>query len=108
MTRLTALLGLLALASCAQPLPSVPRTITVTKTIYIPWEMPVTLETCAPDPAPVIKPAIPLGDPHGSSKVAEYIVNLQAYGAAATAAADDCRGTLYAVTQAAKTPPLQQ
>ena len=100
MTR-AALLAALALTGCAT-VPPLPQTLTVTKTVYVPWQWPLALQSCAPDPAPLAIPHIAATDPHAGSQVAAYIVRLRSHDAAAQAAADDCRDTLAAAVAANK------
>jgi len=97
----------LALGGCAAPPPAIPQTITLTKTIFVPWSMPESLKHCAADPSPIRVPAIIPADPHGGSKVATYIDNLRAHDRAALAAADDCRNVLAAVVQASAPGPTK-
>ena len=91
----------LMLTGCATA-PQIPKTITVTKDIYVPWSWPAALQTCAPDPAPLPVPHIAASDPHAASKIARNIVELRAHDAAAAGAADDCRDTLAAAVAANK------
>jgi hypothetical protein len=90
---------LLALGSCAASAPQL-QTLTVTKVVYVPWLWPSTLETCAPDPNPLLVPRIAATDPHAGSQVAHYIVQLREHDAKAQAAADDCRAVLGAAINA--------
>lgn len=101
MSRATFLCAL-ALAGCASAPPPVPQTITVTKTIYVPWAWPVSLQTCAPDPDALAIPHIAAANPHAGSQVAAYIARLRAHDAQAVGAADDCRDTLTAAVAANK------
>lgn len=87
------------LSGCAS-VPPLPKTLTVTKTVYEPWSWPAYLQTCAPDPAPLPIPHIVATSPHASSEVARNIVELRAQVQAMQAAADDCRNTLAAAVMA--------
>jgi hypothetical protein len=97
-----ALLCALVLAGCASAPPPVPQTITVTKTVYVPWAWPASLQTCALDPDPLAVPHIAAADLHAGSQVATYIARLRAHDAQAVGAADDCRDTLAAAMAANK------
>ncbi len=99
--RCAAIVGALALAGCATA-PQVPRTITVTHDVYVPWTWPVALQSCASDPAPLAIPHIAATDPHAGSQVAAYIARLRAHDSQAVSAADDCRDTLAAAVTANK------
>ena len=96
-----ALIAALALAGCTTAAP-VPQTITLTKTVYVPWHWPVALQSCASDPAPLVAPHIVATSPHAASQIAAYIVRLRGHDAAAVGAADDCRDTLAAAVAANK------
>jgi len=92
------------LSGCTAAPLAMPPTITVTKVIYVPWDMPAYLKHCAADPAPLATPHIAATDPHAGSQVARYVVNLRAHDAAALGAADDCRNTVAAIVRAAAPP----
>ena len=94
------LISLAAILSGCATLPQLPKTLTVTKTVYVPWSWPAYLQTCAPDPAPLPVPHIVATSPHASSEVARNIVELRAQVQAMQAAADDCRDTLAAAVAA--------
>lgn len=89
------------LSGCAAT-PQIPKTITVTKDIYVPWSWPAALQTCAPDPAPLPVPHIAASDPHAASKIARNILQLRAHDAQTVGVADDCRDTLAAAVAANK------
>ena len=91
----------LMLTGCASVQP-LPKTLTVTKTVYVPWSWPAALQSCAPDPAPLPIPHIVASNPHAGSEVATYIAKLRAHDAQAVGVADDCRNTLAAAIAANK------
>ena len=91
----------LMLTGCASA-PQIPKAITLTKTVYVPWVWPAVLQSCAPDPVPLPVPHILATDPHAASKIARNILELRAHDAAAIGAADDCRNTLAAAVTANK------
>lgn len=101
MSRIIALTALAILSGCAAA-PQIPQTLTVTKTVYVPWAWPAVLQTCAPDPALLPVPHIAATDPHAASEIARNILHLRAHDAAAVGAADDCRDTLAAAVAANK------
>jgi len=94
-------LAALLLAGCvARPAAPVPQTITVHQVEYVPWVWPAALQSCPPDPTPVVRPHIAADDPHGGSKAATYLAKDDAYKAAVLGALDDCRATLAAAMAA--------
>ena len=97
--RKTALLAALALSGCATA-PPIPKTITVTQDIYVPWAWPAVLQSCARDPAPLPVPRIVAADPHAASQIARNVLELRAHDAASVAVANDCRDTLAAAVAA--------
>lgn len=99
--KLAPILAALALAGCA-PSVQIPKTLTLTQTVYVPWRFPAMLQSCAPDPAPLSIPHIAATDPHAGSQVAGYIARLRANDAQAVGTADDCRNTLAAAVAANK------
>ncbi len=96
------LISVAAILSGCATVPPLPKTLTVTKTVYEPWSWPAYLKTCDSDPAPLPIPHIVATSPHASSEVARNIVELRAQVRAVQAAADDCRNTLAAAVAANK------
>ena len=90
----------LFLAGCAAGPPPLPQTLTVTKTIYVPWAWPEYLKSCPDDPPAFLVPHIAATNPHAGSKAALYLAQERQNRADIAAVADDCRAVLKAAVAA--------
>lgn len=97
MKKLLFLGSLLVLSNCAGTKPQIQ-----VETKYVQWNWPTALQSCASDPVVINKPKITTGDVHAASKIAAYVVNLQANDTTVYGVADDCRSTLQAAVAAWK------